>query len=60
MPTRSAHTAWTGGLQDGSGRVELASSGVGTFDVSFPKRTADTAEERRCRTASAEWRSADS
>ncbi len=44
MPTRSAHTAWTGGLQDGSGRVELASSGVGTFDVSFPKRTADTAE----------------
>ncbi|AHH15267.1 putative osmotically inducible peroxiredoxin [Nocardia nova SH22a] len=44
MPTRSARTAWTGGLQDGSGQVELASSGVGKFDVSFPKRTADTAE----------------
>ena len=23
MPTRTAHTAWTGGLQDGSGQVEL-------------------------------------
>lgn len=44
MPTRSARTAWTGGLQDGSGQVDLASSGVGKFDVSFPKRTADTAE----------------
>ncbi|NKY84327.1 OsmC family peroxiredoxin [Nocardia veterana] len=44
MPTRSARTAWTGGLQDGSGQVELASSGVGKFDVSFPKRTADSAE----------------
>ncbi|RDI47151.1 OsmC family peroxiredoxin [Nocardia mexicana] len=44
MPTRTARTAWTGGLQDGSGQVELASSGVGKFDVSFPKRTADTAD----------------
>jgi osmotically inducible protein OsmC len=44
MPTRSARTAWTGGLQDGSGRVELASSGVGTYDVSFPKRAADNAD----------------
>lgn len=44
MPTRSAHTAWTGGLQDGSGRVEFASSGLGTFDVSFPKRIADAAD----------------
>jgi len=43
MPTRTARTAWTGGLQDGSGRVELASSGVGTYDVSFPKRAADDA-----------------
>ena len=41
MPTRSARTAWNGGLQDGSGQVELSSSGVGTFDVSFPKRAAD-------------------
>ena len=44
MPTRSATTAWTGGLQDGSGQVELSSSGAGTFDVSFPKRAADDAD----------------
>lgn len=43
MPTRSARTAWTGGLQDGSGQVELSSSGAGTFDVSFPQRAADEA-----------------
>ncbi len=43
MPTRTARTAWTGGLTDGSGQVELTSSGVGTFDVSFPKRAADDA-----------------
>lgn len=28
---------------DGSGQVELVSSGVGTFDVSFPRRSSDTA-----------------
>lgn len=39
MPTRSASTAWTGGLTDGAGRVEFTSSGLGAFDVSFPKRT---------------------
>ncbi|WP_427385057.1 OsmC family peroxiredoxin [Janibacter sp. G56] len=44
MPTRTARTAWKGGLQDGSGQVELSSSGVGTFDVSFPKRTAEAAD----------------
>jgi len=43
MPTRTARTAWNGGLQDGSGQVELTSSGVGTYDVSFPKRTAEDA-----------------
>ncbi|WP_029292007.1 OsmC family peroxiredoxin [Cellulomonas sp. HZM] len=43
MPTRSARTSWTGGLTDGSGQVSLASSGAGTFDVSFPKRAADDA-----------------
>src|SRR5215210_9307996 len=43
MATRTARTAWTGTLQDGSGRAELASSGVGTFDVSWPKRTSDAA-----------------
>jgi len=44
MPTRTARTAWNGGLQDGSGQVELTSSGVGTFDVSFPKRSAEKAD----------------
>ena len=43
MPTRSARTAWNGGLEDGSGQVELSSSKVGTYDVSFPKRAADEA-----------------
>ena len=43
MPTRTARTAWNGELQSGSGQVELSSSGVGTFDVSFPKRAADEA-----------------
>lgn len=43
MPTRTARTAWTGGLQDGSGQVELVSSGVGKYEVSFPKRSADEA-----------------
>ena len=44
MPTRTARTAWNGGLQDGSGQVELTSSGVGTYDVSFPKRAAEDAD----------------
>ncbi|HVL83312.1 MAG TPA: OsmC family peroxiredoxin [Pseudonocardia sp.] len=43
MPTRSARTAWNGGLEDGTGQVELTSSGIGTYDVSFPKRAADEA-----------------
>jgi osmotically inducible protein OsmC len=43
MPTRTARTAWTGTLQEGSGQVELSSSHVGTYDVSFPKRAADDA-----------------
>jgi lipoyl-dependent peroxiredoxin len=44
MPTRSARTAWTGGLQDGTGTVTLVSSGVGAYEVSFPKRAADHAD----------------
>jgi osmotically inducible protein OsmC len=44
MPTRRATTAWSGGLQDGTGRTELASSGLTGFDVSFPRRAADEAE----------------
>jgi osmotically inducible protein OsmC len=43
MAVRTARTAWDGGLQDGSGQVELTSSGRGTFDVSFPRRIADDA-----------------
>jgi osmotically inducible protein OsmC len=44
MATRRARTAWNGGLMDGSGEVELSSSHVGTFTVSFPRRTAADAE----------------
>lgn len=43
MPSRIARTQWSGGLNDGSGQVEFVSSGVATFDVSFPRRTADSA-----------------
>jgi osmotically inducible protein OsmC len=44
MAIRTARTAWNGGLNDGSGQVELSSSKVGTFDVSWPKRTAEEAD----------------
>ncbi|HET6826657.1 MAG TPA: OsmC family peroxiredoxin, partial [Amnibacterium sp.] len=44
MPTRTARTAWDGGLMDGIGQVELSSSGVGTYEVSFPRRAADDAQ----------------
>ena len=44
MAIRTARTDWNGTLQDGSGRTELTSSGVGTFDVSWPKRTSEGAE----------------
>src|SRR5262245_51399053 len=44
MPTRTARTTWTGALQDGTGTVELASSGAGSYEVSFPRRAADDAE----------------
>ena len=43
MPTRSARTAWNGSLETGEGQVELSSSRLGTYDVSFPKRAADDA-----------------
>jgi len=43
MPTRTARTAWNGTLEAGSGQVELSSSKVGTYEVSFPKRAADDA-----------------
>lgn len=44
MPTRTSRTAWNGSLEDGSGQVELTSSGAATFDVSFPKRAAENAD----------------
>ena len=44
MPSRTARTAWTGTLQEGSGQVEMTSSHIGTYEVSFPKRTAEDAD----------------
>ena len=44
MPTRTSRTAWNGSLETGSGQVELSSSEVGTYDVSFPKRAAEDAD----------------
>ena len=43
MPTRTSRTAWNGSLETGEGQVELSSSKLGTYDVSFPKRAADDA-----------------
>lgn len=43
MPTRTARTAWNGTLQEGSGQTELTSSGLATFDVSFPTRAGEEA-----------------
>ena len=43
MPTRTARTGWTGTLEQGVGKVELTSSKLATFEVSFPKRAADDA-----------------
>ena len=44
MAIRTARTAWSGDLSEGTGDVELVSSGLGTFHVSFPKRAADDAD----------------
>jgi osmotically inducible protein OsmC len=44
MPSRTARTSWTGNLMEGSGQVEMTSSNVGTYDVSFPKRAAEDAD----------------
>ena len=44
MPTtRTASTHWEGTLFEGAGKVTLESSGIGTYEVSFPKRAADDA-----------------
>ena len=36
--TRISTTHWEGSLMEGAGRVALESSGVGTYDVSWPSR----------------------
>ena len=48
MPTtRTATTVWEGTLFEGAGKVTLESSGLGTYDVSWPSR----AEEPNGRTS---------
>lgn len=37
--TRTATSNWQGTLFEGSGRVSLDSSGIGTYDVSWPARS---------------------
>jgi osmotically inducible protein OsmC len=36
--TRTSKTHWEGSLMEGAGTVALESSGIGTFDVSWPSR----------------------
>ncbi|MTE17882.1 OsmC family peroxiredoxin [Streptomyces sp. TRM43335] len=36
--TRTARTNWEGNLMEGKGTVALESSGIGTYDVSWPAR----------------------
>lgn len=45
--TRKASTRWEGSLFEGAGKVTLESSGLGTYDVSWPSR----AEEPNGRTS---------
>lgn len=39
MATRTAKTHWEGSLKDGAGKVSMESSGIGTYDVSWPARS---------------------
>ena len=39
--TRKASAVWNGNLLEGNGKVSLDSSRVGTFDVSWPARSAE-------------------
>jgi lipoyl-dependent peroxiredoxin len=36
--TRTATTRWEGSLMEGAGKVTMESSGLGTYDVSWPAR----------------------
>ncbi len=38
MTTRKANTQWKGSLMEGAGQVTLSSSGLGTYDVTWPSR----------------------
>ncbi|MGB0099690.1 MAG: OsmC family peroxiredoxin [Nocardioides sp.] len=40
--TRNASTHWEGTLFEGAGQVTLESSGIGTYDVSWPARAEDS------------------
>jgi osmotically inducible protein OsmC len=40
--TRKSSAVWNGSLMEGSGKVTLVSSGMGTFDVSWPARSAES------------------
>lgn len=39
MADRTARTVWEGTLADGAGQTTFESSGIGTYDVSWPART---------------------
>lgn len=39
--TRTASAVWNGSLLEGSGQVTLDSSGIGTYPVSWPARSAE-------------------
>jgi lipoyl-dependent peroxiredoxin len=39
--TRKATTQWRGSLMEGAGQVTLDSSGLGTYDVTWPSRAED-------------------
>jgi osmotically inducible protein OsmC len=39
--TRKATTHWEGSLMEGAGKVTLESSGLGTYDVTWPSRAED-------------------
>jgi osmotically inducible protein OsmC len=41
--TRTATTRWEGSLMEGSGQVTLESSGLGTYDVTWPSRAEEPA-----------------
>ncbi|GAB2453795.1 osmotically inducible protein OsmC [Conyzicola lurida] len=43
MATRTARTAWIGSVEEGSGQTELTSSGLGTYTIALPTRTAEKA-----------------